>query len=123
MLAVAVLLVAAIIIFGVLKLADDRVEEVPVRESQEAVITITADGFVPESIDIQPGDKVVWTNKDTDPHAVASNSHLEHDILPDLKSDTLGPDESYTYVFEEAGIFEFHDEYKPEHNAVITVGE
>lgn len=123
MIAAMALVVITAVLAVVIKVADNRVEESPTYAPQEAIVMITADGFMPQAIKIRPGDSVKWINKDIQPHAVASNPHPEHDGLTGLLSDTLAPDAEYTYVFEEAGTFEYHDEHQPERNAVVEVGE
>lgn len=122
--AAALLLVAVVTVLAIVtKMAKDNIEESPKYEPQEAVVIITAEGFMPEVIRVRPGDSIRWINQDVQPHAVVSNPHSEHDGLPGLVSDTLAPDGEYVYVFEEAGTYEYHDEHQPEWNAVVEVGE
>lgn len=88
----------------------------------EVEVQITKDGFVPSTVSIAKGTKVTWTNVDDNPHRIASNPYPDHTELPSLDSkEALGPDTTYTYTFEEAGTFGYHDHYRPTMNGTIVV--
>jgi plastocyanin len=54
--------------------------------------------FVPAEITINAGDTVNWTNKDTAVHDVTS-SLFDHDI---------NPGESFSFAFNQTGIYDYH---------------
>lgn len=58
--------------------------------------------FATSVISIKRGDTVVWTNRDTAPHTVTSDSGSE------LSSLTLNNGETYTHIFNETGNFDYH---------------
>lgn len=65
-------------------------------------VTIQGFAFSPFALKINKGDTVVWTNKDSAPHTVASDSGNE------LASDTLSNDQTYSHTFNQAGTFNYH---------------
>jgi plastocyanin len=81
--------------------------------SQEppAIITVTADGFSPATVKIQPGQSVTWVNEDDTEHQIAA----DETVLPDLNdSDPLSTGETYSYPFEDKGTYVFFDSRNPE---------
>lgn len=90
-----------------------------------AQVSITKSGFVPANLSIKPGTKVTWTNDDSEPHRIASNPHPSHTGLAglDSKEPPLGPKASYSYTFETAGTFTYHDHYHPALNGAVKVSE
>jgi plastocyanin len=76
-----------------------------------ATVTIQAGGVSPLAIHIQPGQSVMWINKDTAEHQVAAADQG----LPDLHSDVaLRTGEAYSYPFEQKGIYHYFDPLNPE---------
>ncbi len=79
-----------------------------------AQITVTTQGFVPQTILIKKGSVVKWTNRDNKPHQIASDPHPTHSILPAIgKGKLLPPGSSFTFTFDKAGTFTYHDEQNP----------
>ena len=66
--------------------------------------TVDIQGFAfnPPSLKINKGDTVVWTNKDSAPHTVVSDSGDE------LASDSLSNGQTYSHTFNQAGTFNYH---------------
>ncbi len=65
-------------------------------------------GFYPNTITVVLGvnNTVVWTNNDTSPHTVTSNS-------AEFNSGNMAPGQSYSYTFTAAGTYEYHCTYHP----------
>lgn len=79
-----------------------------------AQVTITAQGFVPQTILVKKGSTLNWTNRDNKPHQVASNPHPTHTLLPVLGQGKLLPaGSSFTLTFDRTGTFTYHDEQNP----------
>jgi plastocyanin len=117
----AVLVVGAVAAYLVPKLLDQAAH--PDIKDAEYIVEITADGFSPATLKVPVGAKVVWVNKDSNPHRVASNPYPDGTDLPGLDSkDPIGPDSTYAYTFSKTGTFGYHDHYKPSTNGQITVG-
>lgn len=79
-----------------------------------AQITITAQGFVPQTILVKKGSTLNWTNRDNKPRQIASDPHPTHSLLPLLgRGKILSAGSSYTFTFEKVGTFTYHDEENP----------
>ena len=73
-------------------------------------VSITQNGFSPQTIQIKKGQSVIFTNTDTSPHQVASDPHPTHTNLPGFDSqEALLTNESYVFIFEKTGTFAYHD--------------
>lgn len=88
---------------------------------QTAAIQITRDGFVPATLSIKKGTRVVWTNADNRDHIVASNPHPAHTGLEGLESKVLASGATYSFVFDQTGEFGYHDHLNPTHNGSVVV--
>ncbi len=56
--------------------------------------------FQPDSITVEPGTTVIWTNYDNDQHTVTSNEEI-------FDSGLFGEGETFEYTFEEPGTYEY----------------
>jgi amicyanin len=65
---------------------------------------VTIQGFVfnPSELNIKTGDTVTWTNKDSAPHTVVSDSGSE------LDSPSLSQGQTFSHTFNQAGTFNYH---------------
>ena len=90
-------------------------------------VEITANGLSPSSIKVKAGDTVTWTNDDSVPHWPATAAHPTHTVYPGsdiTKCGTaaqtsifdackgLAPGESYSFKFDQAGNWKYHDHLK-----------
>lgn len=71
--------------------------------------------FNPETITISKGTKVTWTNNDSVPHLIKSDS----DVV--FKSSRLDPGQTFSFIFTNIGIINYHCEIHPTMKASITV--
>lgn len=91
---------------------------------QEYTVEITSSGFSPSNLEINAGDSVTWVNKDSAEHLPASAIHPTHTVYPGsdiAKCGTaeetkifdackgLSQGESWTFVFDEKGSWNYHD--------------
>lgn len=73
-------------------------------------IEITDKGFIPAEITIDVGDEVIFINTGKENHWPASNIHPSHQIYPEFDSKKpLVPNESWAFVFKNAGTWGMHD--------------
>lgn len=83
--------------------------------AENAYVTMTANGFSPETIQIKKGQTVEWTNNDTAPHQIGADPYPSHSSLPGFFSERpVAQGETYTYTFEKTGTFTYHDNTKPD---------
>ncbi len=80
---------------------------------KQAAVRISATGFMPATIEVQKGMTVTWTNLDKKSHQVASNPHPTHTLLPELVSDPLLTNDTFTFTFNKTGTFTYHDHLNP----------
>ncbi len=75
---------------------------VPVSQASgpTALVTITPDGFVPSTLSVTTGTKVVWLNQDVMPHRIAANPYPTRSDLPELYAPkALGEKQTYSFTF------------------------
>ncbi len=84
-------------------------------ESSAVNIEINDFAFNPSTITLRRGTTVTWTNQDSAPHTVTSDSGDE------LNSDTLSEGQSYSHTFNQAGIFGYYCSIHPRMKATIVI--
>ncbi|MBI2051505.1 cupredoxin domain-containing protein [Candidatus Roizmanbacteria bacterium] len=91
---------------------------------QSAVVTITDRGFSPKSLTVKRGAKVSFKNAAEDARWPASNIHPTHRIYPEFDpKKPVNPGETWSFVFQKAGIWRYHDHLFPSQAGTITVVE
>lgn len=78
-----------------------------------AQVGITSKGFMPQTIKVKKGVQIIWTNTDKSAHKVSSDPHPTHTNLAGLNSPTLLANQTYSYIFETAGTYTYHDHLNP----------
>ena len=78
-------------------------------------VNITATGFSPDSVVINRNDTITWRNTDTQPHQVVSDTGA----FP--SSPVLDPGEAYSFEFETASSYSYHDGRRPSSTGVVHV--
>lgn len=78
-------------------------------------VSIKNFSFNPSSLTVKTGTKVTWVNNDTVPHTVTS------DLGVLLKSPTLSPGQSFSFMFANAGSFGYHCSIHPMMKGMIVV--
>ncbi len=80
-------------------------------------VTMQNLAFSPKTLTVAPGTTVMWTNKDSAPHTVTSDSGST------LASGDLSQGKSYTHTFTKAGTYTYHCTIHPfMHGTVIVSG-
>lgn len=83
-------------------------------ETSAANVQIGDTAFTPGTVRIKQGQSVTWTNTDTRLHQVAADPYPSHSKLPSLFSEeSLATNESYTFTFDKAGTYTYHDPLNP----------
>ncbi len=70
----------------------------PVEVPLAASVDISSFSFSPSLLNIKPGTTVTWTNSDAVPHTVK---------FADFLSDAMEEGQSFSYTFNDSGIFEY----------------
>ena len=97
----AFILAAALVLFPGLAAAKDH------------MVLIEGMKFVPETVEVAPGDTVTWTNKDFVPHTVSAGKALE--------SGTIEANGSWKYVAKAKGRTEYVCRFHPGMRATLVV--
>lgn len=88
----------------------------------EYIIELREDGFHPDTLTIKEGDTVRFTTINGQPFWPASNVHPTHTVYPDFDPrKPIPPDESWSYTFDDAGTYRFHDHIVSTYEGVINV--
>lgn len=86
-------------------------------------VFIRDSGFEPATVNIKPGDTVVWTNEAGRAAWSASNDHPTHTKLPGFDAlRAIQTGQSYEYTFTKAGTWGYHDHLKPSTLGTVVVG-
>jgi plastocyanin len=86
------------------------------------LVSMEADGFSPSTLTVESGETVTFENSSDDDKWPASNDHPTHELYPgfDAKNAVL-PGESYSFTFERAGSWGYHDHLNPGLTGTIVV--
>ena len=82
---------------------NEDVEELIVEDDNIENVEIEIEDFKynPSTITISKGTTIVWKQRDSTKHTVTSDNNL-------FDSGLLSKDETWSYTFNEAGVFEYH---------------
>lgn len=87
-----------------------------------ATIALTDTGFTPATITIPAGTTVTFINNGQAAHWPASAVHPTHQALPGFDSlRGLSTGETYSFTFDTAGSWSFHDHLNPQFTGTIIV--
>ena len=92
------------------------------QNSDDLVITLTKNGFVPNELEIKLGDTVTFRNKTDMMFWPAADIHPYHAEYPDF--DPKGPlpiGGQWSFTFGRLGKWSFHDHISPNYTGVIYV--
>ena len=87
-----------------------------------AIIRFNGSDFVPDEITVRAGSAVVFVNGGAEPFWPASNIHPTHEIYPEFDPGRpIGPGGNWSFDFDKAGVWRFHDHWYPKAGGTITV--
>jgi plastocyanin len=88
--------------------------EAPAAPASANAVNIDNFAFAPAKLTVPVGTTVTWTNKDEEPHTVASSDGTFH-------SPGMGAGNTYTYTFTRAGSFDYICSIHPFMQATVVV--
>ncbi len=95
-----------------------------VNNSLKKSVAFTGQDFVPQTITVEPGTLVTFTNKSDSPMWVASDPHPAHTGLSSFdQQEVLYKNGVYQYVFNSPGIWKYHNHVIPSNRGTIIVKE
>lgn len=83
--------------------------------AKEVEVDIRSFAYSPAALTVERGTKVTWTNYDTAPHTVTSVSGTL------LDSPRLAKGESFSFIFNSAGAFDYYCTIHPNMKASVIV--
>ena len=107
------LLVLMVLVSGCAQQQDEQNPPPSGNEPDSVIIRNMA--FDPPALTVKTGMTVTWINQDTFVHTVTSDSGNE------LDSGTLSQGQTYSHIFNSAGIFDYHCGTHPSMKAKIIV--
>ena len=122
---VAGLLIAAAVVI-LLRPAAAPTLDTPLPPAPDATgavtITMRDDGFDPSSVTIGVGQTVTFVNAGASDHWPASGIHPTHEIYPEFDPRRgIAPGSSWSFRFDRAGIWRFHDHLFANLTGTVTV--
>lgn len=86
------------------------------------IVTLTADGYDPAEFTIPKGTAVTFVSTTGKPHWPASNLHPSHEIYAAFDPlRPVDPDETWTFVFDKEGTWNFHDHMRAYYTGTVIV--
>jgi plastocyanin len=79
-------------------------------------IKMLPDGFSPQTIKVKTGAFVTWTNSDSNPHSLKSDSLGNFD-----SEEPLNPSDQFSYPFEQPGVYRYFDPGNPSYSGTVIV--
>jgi plastocyanin len=86
-----------------------RANNTETQSTEDATVSLTSAGFVPQTIRIAPGQSITWTNDDSQVHKLEA----DQPELEELNVE-LNPGDSFDFTFEDSGSYSYHDPLNPE---------
>lgn len=87
-------------------------------------IILTENGFKPSKITINTGDTITFSSKNEEYYWPASDLHPSHSIYSDFDpKEPIKAEDTWSFTFQKAGIWQFHDHLSPYYTGTITVEE
>lgn len=93
-----------------------------VRPSEEGVVHITRDGFVPQQITVRLGQTVRFINESGVEVWPASDLHPTHNLYPEFDpKQPVGVGSAWSFIFLKPGRWDYHDHLNPTHVGTVIV--
>lgn len=88
---------------------------------ETAAVTIQGFAFAPAALTVKKGTTVIWTNLDAAPHLVVADVAVAG--APYFSSPSLATGASYSFTFNQVGVFSYFCQVHPRMRATVTVTE
>lgn len=93
-------------------------------QKEDMVIRVTKEGFIPESVTVKKGEKVVWLNESSQFSWPASDVHPTHQIYLEFDAlEPFGPGDAWAFRFLRQGQWNFHDHLRANKKGTVEVLE
>jgi plastocyanin len=82
-------------------------------------VLIKGFAFVPQTLEVMPGDTVIWKNEDIVPHTATADAEVAH--KPVFDSGTIGTGAAWRYVAQKKGTYNYTCVYHPNMTGKLIV--
>ena len=86
-------------------------------------ITLQDSQALPATVQVKPHTTVTWVNQDKQPHQLAALTAQGSELANFNTNLTLQPGDSYSFVFETAGTYTYHDKNGTNLSGTILVSQ
>lgn len=93
----------------------------PVADTSENQVAVTAEGFSPNTITINTGDRVVWKNESGTAVTVHSDSHPTHLLWPFLNLGSFDDGSTVSVAFDKLGTYTYHNHFNSSQKGTVIV--
>ena len=93
----------------------------PSAKMEEKNVTVNVNVFSPQTLTINTGTKVTWTNKSGETTTVNSAPHPTHTLFPFLNLGSFDDGASVEVVFDKAGTYKYHNHLNPSQTGTVVV--
>jgi len=109
------MIIAFVILSGCAQQTINQAEKNDIKKTSQEVVTVSIKNFAfnPAVISITKGTKVTWVNEDSAPHTTTSEGSFD--------SGTLSKGQSFSYIFAEAGTFNYKCSIHPSMKGKVVV--
>ncbi|MBI2028246.1 MAG: cupredoxin domain-containing protein [Candidatus Levybacteria bacterium] len=91
------------------------------QENPPITVSLDESGFTPKDITVKAGSRVIWINKSGKAATVSSDDHPTHQIYPRINLGEFGDSSSVQLVFDETGIYGYHNHLDASQTGTVTV--
>lgn len=84
-------------------------------------VKVTASGFVPQTLTVNAGSRVVWFNETDEDATVHSDDHPTHRLYPELNAGQFSKGTSVQTVLTKPGTYTYHNHLNPSQKGTIIV--
>jgi plastocyanin len=89
---------------------------------KEVLVTLTENGFEPNTVKIKAGGAVRWTNKSSaDEATVNSDDHPTHQKYKPLNLGVFKKGSTLMLIFNTPGTYGYHDHFHPSYKGTVVV--
>jgi plastocyanin len=121
---IAIVILVLIIIVGLVSIAAQKADKNNSGAGKTHTIVLEEEGYKPSEISIKKGDTVTFKTALDKPFWPASNIHPTHGIYSEFDpKEPIMPDRNWSFKFDKAGNWKFHDHLAPYYTGTITVSE
>lgn len=91
----------------------------PSAKAEENTVTVTANGFEPQTITVKVGSTVTWINKSGTTVIINSDPHPIHNFWPFLNLGSFADGGSVSATFQKSGTYTYHNHLDPSQKGTV----